>query len=346
MWTRALLVIALSAGCHDSPPPSRPSPAPTAASSGSAATATDDGEIAALQARFDQLSNSDDDAAAVVVGKQLVDALRAKAPASHAYAAALVDYGMELRVTGGWKEARAVLEEAHVHPATVEDRALLVEAKFQLGSLYSELRENEKAIATLRAALELASAGSGPDSVHAAVMKEALASAYDYDEQYDLAEPLFREVLATYAMQKDVVRTSRAAANLALNLEYQQRDAEALQLYQRVLVALANVQGYDRTSVAETYSGIGRIHDRQKQYSDSIAAYRKALAIRIEVLGADHPLVGLDYHNLALGLRAAKKLPEAREMCAKALAIRQATLAADHPHRKGTEQLCAELGVK
>lgn len=339
VWTRALLVIALASGCKDKAAP----PAP--ADKGSAVASVED-DLAALESRFHHLLDTGDDVGSVAAGKALVDALRAKEPASHRMLDALTKYGMQLQVTGDWKQALVVLEEALAHPAASKDRKLLAEIKFQLGSLYTELHEADKAIGILRSAVDLSIAEYGADASETAVMKESLASALDFGEHYAQAEPLFREVLATYEKEGDPRRIGRATTNLAVNLEFQDRDAEALELYMRGVEAMGANEGYERSSLAEAHSGVGRMHQRQKQYKAAIAAFEKALAIRIEVLGADHPLAALDYHNLAVALRDAKNLPRAREMCGKALAIRQAKLPAEHPYRVGTEDLCAELGLR
>jgi len=128
-----------------------------------------------------------------------------------------------------------------------------------------------------------------------------------------------------------------------VNLEFQERDPEALKLYLRASKDLATTTGYARGALAEMYSGIGRIYRREKQPKQAETSLRKALAVRTEVLGEDHPLVAMDYHNLAVQLKDENKLVEARALCAKALVIRQAKLPADHPYRLGTEELCADL---
>lgn len=333
------MVLAVAAGCKDDATTKAVEKPPI----GSAAPAIVEDSTEALSARFEQLLLDGKDADSIPAGKKLVDALRTKQPASHAFATALTKYGMQLQVTGDWQQSRVVLEEALAHPEAAKDHALLAEIKFQLGALYTELRETDKAIAILRSAIDLVIETNGPDAINVAIYKESLASAYDYAEQYAQAEPLFREVLAIYEKGDDAIRVGRALTNLAVNLEFQDRHAEALKLYLRGVEKLSKAEGYERSGLAEAHSGVGRMHQSEKQYPQAIASFRKALAIRIEVLGPEHPLVGMDYHNLALALRDGKQRREARAACAKALAIRQVKLPADHPYRMGTESLCAEL---
>jgi tetratricopeptide (TPR) repeat protein len=289
-----------------------------------------------------------DDAASIPIAAKLVAELRTQRPDSHELVEALTTYGMQLHVTGDWKQARTVLEEALLLPAASADGELLIELKFQLGALYTELREVDKAVGILRSAVELATAAYGPDADETTRVKESLASAFDFAKEYPLAEPVFREVLAAYEKGGEPTRIGRAATNLAINLEFQDRDPEALKLFVRAvkeLSAAKHISSFERGSLAEATSGIGRVQQRQGNLKEAIASYRKALAIRMESLGADHPLVALEYHNLATALRDAKRLPEAREMCAKARAIREVTLPADHPYRRDTEAMCNDLAA-
>ncbi len=336
------MTIALISGCKDKPAEVVAVRSGSSAA-GSAAPAPD---IDALKAQFAKLMASGDDVGSVAVGAKLVAALRATNPTSHDFAAALTNYGMQLQVTGDWKTARRILEEALAHPAASTDHDLLAEIKFQLGNIYTELRETDKAIGILRSGIALATEVNGVGSEREAVMKEALASALDYAERYSEAEPLFREVLATYEKGDEPIRVGRALTNLGVNLEFQDRDPEALKVYLRAIKDLATTKGYARGALAELHSGLGRIYRRQKRDKLAEESFRRALAVRVEVLGPDHPLVAMDYHNLAVALKDKKQLGEARELCAKALVIRQAQLPADHPYRIGTEELCADLGVK
>lgn len=343
MLTRWLVVVALVAGCKGKDTAARVEPAPAAKVVTTAGSPVD---LVALTKDFEQRMYSGDDAGSVPAGTKLVEALRKVKPGSHELADAEMKLGMQLQVTGDWKGARTVLEEALAIPAAHTDHALFAHIKFQLGSLYTELREIDMAIPMLESAVQLAADAFPPgDSTHLA-MKEALAAAFDFGEKYAQAEPLFREVLAAYEKEGDPNRVGRAFMNLGVNLEFQERDGEALKLYLRAVAVLATSKGYDRSALAEVHSGMGRIYRRQDNMKASIASLRKAIAVRLEAHGdPEHPLIAMDYHNLALALQDVHQLREARELCAKSLAIREAKLPAEHPQRVGTAQLCADLAA-
>jgi len=332
-----VVVVGLASGCRDERRPAeRAVPAvPTDA-------AVD--EARALRQQVDRLDQAGELAPALQAAERLVGLARAKDPA--ALGSALEAWGRLLFQAGRWPEAEAALDEAISLPVAKTDKALRSSLLFQLGSVYAAQRRNDEAIDVVEQSLALSEELYGKDSPASANTAEVLAAAYDYAGRYPEAEALFRRAIAVYERDASVGATDRgrALANLALNLEYQKRDDDALGVYRRALPLLEQATGYDRTGLAEAQAGIARIYHRKPgKLKDAEASYRAALATRRAALGDDHPSVAMDHHNLAVVLEDQRRLPEAIDACMRAEDIRAKTLAPEHPHRMETEGLCERL---
>lgn len=341
VWTHIAVVMVLAwAGCKKD---EAAAPTERVAGSGSATgSAAEAPDIAQLTSEFHAAIDNEDEPYSVVLGAKLIDALRAVKPESRELPEALMYYGSALEITGDWKQSRRVLEEASEHPEVAKDRRLRAEIEFRLGSIYNAQLDIDEAIAVLRSAAAAADAFE-PDAIQPLLTKEALATALDNQESYQEAEPLFREVLAEYEARDDEDRIATGMANLAVNLELQERDPEALKLYLRMVKEVTSENRYARNSLAEAHSGVGRIYRRQKMPTKAAAAFRKALAVRIETLGADHPTVVRDLFNLALQLVDNKHTKEARGLCEQGLVLGRKKLAPDHLDLVNMVALCERI---
>jgi tetratricopeptide (TPR) repeat protein len=189
-----------------------------------------------------------------------------------------------------------------------------------LGTLYMQEGAKEDALAVFAKALRGFDTSLGPDSAEAQESAKRLAEAYEADQQWEKAEPLYRRLAET--ARKDTKTEPLALAerisDLAFSLDAQKKWDEAMPLYDEALKLRQKALGDDAAEVAETLNNQARIWLLKGDAPKAIGLFRRALAIDEKALGKDHPSVADDLHRLAAALTKAGKAGEAGPLDARA----------------------------
>jgi tetratricopeptide (TPR) repeat protein len=220
--------------------------------------------------------------------------------------------------------------------------------RYTLGSILTEQRSLDRAIDELGRARAL-NARLVPGTRQHLGSIESLAAAYDYAERYTEAEGLFREVLRRReAEDPSSPHTARALTNLALNLSFQDRNEEAVPVFERALAACEQSYGPRHLETAAALNGLGTSTYQLGRLERADELFTRALAIREEVLGPDHPQVAVVLYNLSSVRLDQARAEDALALAERALRIREATLPRDHPWRVSTaarvDDIRAQLG--
>ena len=220
--------------------------------------------------------------------------------------------------------------------------------RYTLGAILTEQRSLDRAIEEIGRAREL-NARLVPGTNQHLQSIESLAVAYDYAERYAEAEGLFREVLRRReAEDPSSPQTAHTLTNLALNLRFQERNADAVPLFERALAACERTYGPHHLTTATALNGLGSAVYQLGQLQRADELFTRAQSICEEVLGPDHPRVADVLYNLS-SVRLDEGHPEdALALVERALRIRESTLPPDHPWRVSTvervDEIRAQLG--
>lgn len=192
-----------------------------------------------------------------------------------------------------------------------------------LGTLYIQEGAKDDALAVFNKALRGFDGSLGPDSAEAQESAKRLAEAYETDEQWDKAEPLYRRLAQT--ARKDPKTEPLALAervnDLAFALDAQRKWDEAMPLYDEVLSLRQKALGDDAAEVAETLNNQARVWLLKGDAPQAVGLFRRALAIDEKALGKEHGTVADDLHRLAAALTKAGKAGEAEPLEARAKSI-------------------------
>ena len=105
---------------------------------------------------------------------------------------------------------------------------------------------------------------------------------------------------------------------------------EAFEHHGRSLSIRLELFGPDDLDVADSYNGIGVIHDHRSEYDKALEYYHKALEIRLNKLGPSHPNVAVSYNNIG-GVHGVKgDYKKALEYLQKTLAIELKAKGSNH----------------
>ncbi|CAF1133141.1 unnamed protein product [Adineta steineri] len=83
---------------------------------------------------------------------------------------------------------------------------------------------------------------------------------------------------------------------------------------------------------ATIYNQLGRIKNRQGEYSEALTYFEKALEIKQQLLPSNHPTMAHFYHNIGLVYDGMGDYPKALTYYEKAIAIQQQSLPSRHLH--------------
>jgi tetratricopeptide (TPR) repeat protein len=101
-------------------------------------------------------------------------------------------------------------------------------------------------------------------------------------------------------------------------------------MHENALQIRLETLGDKHTSVANTYSTLGVILVKQRQYEEGRIMHDRALRIRLETLGGKHLSVASSYHCLGVVLEKQGEYKKAEKMHKRALEIRSEILGEDH----------------
>jgi tetratricopeptide (TPR) repeat protein len=181
-----------------------------------------------------------------------------------------------------------------------------------LGTLYMQEGAKDDALAVFAKALKGFDGSLGPDSKEATESAQRLAAAYEADEQWDKAEPLYRRLCeqARKDPKTAPLALAEAVSNLAFALDAQKKWDEALPLYDEALALRTKALGAESAEVAETLNNQARVWLLKGDAPKAVGLFRQALAIDQKALGKEHASVADDMRRLAAALKKAGKLDE------------------------------------
>jgi eukaryotic-like serine/threonine-protein kinase len=163
-----------------------------------------------------------------------------------------------------------------------------------------------------------------------AQMLEVIAQMYDKLAQYQLSEPIYRQVV-------DIRRTlySEPHADLAASLDrlgdtllrsgYLDEAEEIL----IEAIEIAHAVG-DPVIEADAINDLGLVHYKRGNYRAAEENHIRALELRREALGESHHRVGTSLNNLAVALEAQGRMDEAEKLYLQSLSVKRESLSDDH----------------
>ncbi len=136
---------------------------------------------------------------------------------------------------------------------------------------------------------------------------------------------MYREALISVlrVLGEDDRATAARYYDLAVNLNYQYRDAEAQAYYEAALAIDRRVLGTDHPSTALARVGIAYSIQQQYGYADAEPRYREALEITRRTMGEEDLYTAVALNQLAINLAHQRKLVEAELLLQKSLSIRR-----------------------
>jgi len=211
-----------------------------------------------------------------------------------------------------------------------KDHPGLAAALTNLGEAYLEGGQYALAEAPMQRAIEIGQSSWGMGPADMGALYNNLGTLYAKLDRLRDAERLYRQALGL----EDRIGTPHLFVatwlnNLATLYIRQQRYQEAWTLAEKSLVLLPGRASTD-PAVAETFSLMGSLREREGQYADARRFLQWALDIRTRAFGEQHPVTATSLHNLGMLLDKAGEPAQAEPLLLRALAIRE-RLPPDHP---------------
>eukprot|EP00741_Cyanophora_paradoxa_P005832 tig00000113_g5651.t1 len=251
-------------------------------------------------------------------------------------AQAYCDVGRALKTLGRYREAGEFLERgarlAEKVAAAGERRAELIpvaDAFADLGELWAQQAEYERAKQAYRAALAYREAASGPGRRAFTAIAGVHYRAGDYAE----ALRLYQELEA--ASERALGPTSPALAavlnNKGLALQALGQYPRALEAYERALGISERALPAMHPHLAPVLNNVALACQKMGRTERARACFERALAINERARGPNHPEVATSLANLGALHAAMAQLDRADELLARALGIREEALGPEHP---------------
>jgi len=160
------------------------------------------------------------------------------------------------------------------------------ELKALNGEVVSLIQEGQydKGTAVARKALALAEKTVGHNHPETAVTLNNLASLYDKQGQYALAEPLFKRALEILDPSDPAVGST--LTNLAILYVNQGRHALSEPLFKDALKIMEKVRGPDHPDVAQSLNNLAPFYRDQGEYGQAEPLLKRALGVSEKTLGA------------------------------------------------------------
>ncbi|QDU29442.1 photosystem I assembly protein Ycf3 [Anatilimnocola aggregata] len=143
------------------------------------------------------------------------------------------------------------------------------------------------------------------------------------------------------AAQREDAKLANAHWGRGLELEKQQKLAEARREFEQCLVLERSVHG-DHPNVADTLNSLGILTSDQGDYPAARKYYEEALVVYRKVLGNEHKSTAGTLNNLGILASDQGDYPAARKYYEEALAIQRKELGNEHP---STADTLSNLGV-
>ncbi|MGA2248380.1 MAG: tetratricopeptide repeat protein [Verrucomicrobiota bacterium] len=219
---------------------------------------------------------------------------------------------------------REILDKATDRVSVELTNQPLVEAEllYNIGAIYLDLHQDEKAEHNLRKALAIQRPLLRNENQAVANSLGALAiSLYD-QENWTEAEPLLREELAINKKLHggEGVQVARSLNGLAIVLMGSGRLSESEAMYRD---ALAMERKFQDSGVGDTLHNLAMALAREHKTAEAETAFREALALHRQLLGSLHPFTANTLGELGNVLCDQGKWAEAEPLYREALTIRR-----------------------
>lgn len=197
-----------------------------------------------------------------------------------------------------------------------EDDPRLAYTLDYLGTINMQAGEPDKAEPMFSRALKFFAGDKGADSEQALASVGKLAESYDQRQLWSKSEPLYQRIVD--AKKSDPFQRSVDLNNLAVSIDAQGRQDEALKLYQEALALREASAGSESGDLPELLNNQARLYYLKREFSSAEKLYLRSIAIDSK---AKSPLLADDYLRLAPVYHEQGREAEVKELEAKAAAI-------------------------
>jgi eukaryotic-like serine/threonine-protein kinase len=145
--------------------------------------------------------------------------------------------------------------------------------------------------------------------------------------EFETALALHREGYALWeaAVGEDHLETITSLENIAVDLAYLGRYAEAIEHHEIVLSRRERVLGRQHPQLGSTIDNLGNVLRSQDRLEEALALHERGLALHLAVYGPEHPRVADSLENLASDLAGLGDHTRALELYTQALEIERRT---------------------
>lgn len=199
-----------------------------------------------------------------------------------------------------------------------------------LGTINMQAGAPDKAEPMFLRSLKIFEKGMGATSEQALATMAKLAESYDQRQLWTKSEPLYRRIVE--ANKAEAPQRSADLNNLAVAMDAQGRQDEALKLYQEALGLREASLGSDSEGLPELLNNQARVYYLKRDFDIAEKLYLRSIAIDSK---AKSPLLADDYLRLAPLYHKQGREAEAKELEAKAAAIQARVKKSFKPGKTG-----------
>jgi eukaryotic-like serine/threonine-protein kinase len=213
------------------------------------------------------------------------------------------------------------------------DRHTIMAKKALADTLMDETKYPE-AEKFAREALESARTSLGPTDPDAIQAGLTLGSILNNQSRFADSESIDRQLLSDVArVTPEDLRDNlsrQIQTNLAINLAYQGKFAEAEKPFRAVYDITLKTFGPDHPMTLRSFGNLGNILLQQSKWSEAEAVYKQVLEGDRRILGPEHPLTLLLMNNLGLAYINEKRYSEAEPLYRQLVEVQSRLLGPDN----------------
>jgi serine/threonine protein kinase/tetratricopeptide (TPR) repeat protein len=318
------------------------------------ARAAERAALAARDAEIHQRRHAEQQLDRAQAAEALAKTESEKAKRSAAEAQAIMSYIQEQVLIAarshqdGAVEKKASIQKAidtaeKIAAAFSGQQAAEASVRAMLGETYRYLGESPRAIQQLERAVELRSAGLGPDHPDTLNSQNELAIAYREMGQFDKAIPLLERTLAAKRRVLGPEHVDTLDSQRALGVVYRScgRLEEAISLYEQTLASQRRKLGPDFPDTLATQNTLAVAYRQSGRVDEAIALLEQSLSGFRAKLGPEHANTLNVQHNLAAAYLAAGRIAEATDLLERTRAAQMRNLGPNHPETLHTQNQLA-----
>ena len=201
-----------------------------------------------------------------------------------------------------------------------------------IGSVYYQKGDYDKALEYLNKALTIQKAKLGEEHTDVATSYNNIGSLYSKKGNYDKALEYLNKALTIRKAKLGDEHTDVATSYNNMGLVYSDKGDydKALEYYNKALTIQKSNLGEEHTDVATSYNNMGLVYSDKGDYDKALEYYNKALTIRKSKLGEEHTDVATSYNNIGSVYSDKGDYDKALEYYNKALTILKSKLGEEH----------------